>query len=73
VLLESDAKAAVAELEACLPDDAMCKWLEVQAREKAGDKDGAATAKQKIVDTPRRSMAYVYVRARLGRITTAVK
>jgi len=73
VLLESDAKAAVPELAACLPADAVCKWFEVRAREETGDKDGAAAAKQKIVDTPQRSMGYVYVRARLGTIPTAVK
>lgn len=72
-LLAGDAKAAAAEFAACLPNDTMCKWLEIEAREKAGDKAGAAAARQQILDTPRRSMNYVYVRARLGSIPAPVK
>jgi len=50
-----------------------CKWRQVTTLEKAGDKAGAATIKQKIVETPTRETMYLYVRSKLGTIAKPKK
>ena len=68
-----DAKGAAAHFDKCIAQQAYCKWRLVAALEKAGDKAGAAAAKQAIVDNPTRETTYLYVRAKLGTITKPKK
>jgi tetratricopeptide (TPR) repeat protein len=68
-----DAKGAAAHFDKCIAQQAFCKWRLVSALEKAGDKAGAAAAKQAIVDNPTRETTYLYVRAKLGTITKPKK
>jgi tetratricopeptide (TPR) repeat protein len=68
-----DAKGAAAHFDKCIAEQPYCRWRLVTALEKAGDKAGAAAAKQKIVDTPTRDTMYLYVRAKLGTITKPKK
>jgi tetratricopeptide (TPR) repeat protein len=68
-----DAKGAAAHFDKCIAEQIYCKWRLVTALEKAGDKAGAAAAKQKIVDTPTRETMYLYVRAKLGTIAKPKK
>jgi hypothetical protein len=68
VALVTNPKAAAEELAKCQPQDFICQRAEITAREQAIDKDGADAVKKTLVDTPSRSMTYVYVRAELGTI-----
>jgi tetratricopeptide (TPR) repeat protein len=67
------AKDAAAHFDKCIAEQPYCKFREVLALEKAGDKAGAAAVKQKIVDSPTRDTIYLYTRAKLGAITKPKK
>lgn len=69
-LSRGDNKQAVSHFGKCIAQHVYCKWRQIQAFEKSGDKAGAEAAKRKIVDTPTRETEYLYVRAKLGTIPT---
>ena len=64
-----DGKGAAAHFDKCIAEQPYCKMRLVTALEKAGDKAGAAAAKQKIVDSPTRETIYLYVRTKLGTVS----
>ena len=72
-LAGGDAKGGAAHFDKCVSEQPYCKWRQVTALEKAGDKAGATAVKQKIVDTPTRETMYLYVRAKLGTVTKPKK
>jgi len=72
-LAAGDAKGGAAHFDKCVSEQPYCKWRQVTTLEKAGDKAGAATIKQKIVETPTRETMYLYVRSKLGTIAKPKK
>ena len=70
-LASGDAKAAAAEFAQCVEDDFYCRYNQMQALTKAGDKAGADAVKEKLLKVPVRGFSYLYVRAKLGGIPKA--
>jgi tetratricopeptide (TPR) repeat protein len=66
-LAQSDAADAKAHFAQCLSIDAFCRWQEVIAAEKAGDKAGADAARAELLRVYRRDPVYLYVRSRLAK------
>src|SRR5207248_2788175 len=58
-LAAGDGKAAVAALQSCVPADFNCHYDLVRAQEKAGDKAGAAAARDAFFRTRLRGIEYV--------------
>jgi hypothetical protein len=64
-MASGDARTAAARFGECMAEHLECKYREVLALEQSGDRTRAATARQRILDTPMRSPEYLYVRAKL--------
>ena len=64
-LAQSDAAGAKAHFAQCLNVDVYCRWQEVLAAEKAGDRAGADAARAELLRVYRRDPIYLYVRSRL--------
>jgi tetratricopeptide (TPR) repeat protein len=65
-MAQSDAAGAKAHFAQCLNTDVYCRWQEVIAAEKAGDRAGADAAKTELLRVYRRDPVYLYVRSRLA-------
>jgi len=65
-LARGDAKAAAAAFSRCVAQDTYAQWRLTEAREKAGDKDGADQARNAVLRTNRRDGEYLYVRAQMA-------
>ena len=70
-LAQSDASGAKAHFAQCLGTDVYCRWQEVIAAEKAGDRAGADAAKAELLRVYRRDPVYLYVRSRLAKPAAA--
>jgi tetratricopeptide (TPR) repeat protein len=66
-LAQSDAAGAKAHFAQCLNVDVYCRWQEVLAAEKAGDRAGADAARAELLRVYRRDPVYLYVRSRLAK------
>ena len=66
-LAQSDAAGARAHFVQCLSVDAYCRWQEVVAAEKAGDRAGADATRAELLRVYRRDPVYLYVRSRLAK------
>ena len=66
-LAQSDAAGAKAHFAQCLNVDVYCRWQEVIAAEKAGDRAGADAARAELLRVYRRDPVYLYVRSRLAK------
>jgi tetratricopeptide (TPR) repeat protein len=70
-LAQSDAAGAKAHFAQCLNTDVYCRWQEVVAAEKAGDRVGADAARAELLRVYRRDPVYLYVRSRLAKPAAA--
>ena len=64
-IAQGDIPGARAHFDQCSPDDAMCKWQGVVAAEKAGDKAGAAAAREQLLKMYERDPVLLIARSRL--------
>lgn len=62
---KGDAAGALGHFDQCSPDDALCKWQGVVIAEKAGDKAGAAIARDRLLKKYERDPLHLIVRSRL--------
>jgi hypothetical protein len=67
---KGDAPGARAHFELCSQTDELCKWQGVVAAEKAGDKAGAASARDQLLKLYRRNSVHLILRARLTPATS---
>ena len=65
-LAQSDAPAAKAHFAQCRSEDSYCRWQEILAAEKAGDRTGANAARSELLRVYRRDPVYLYVRSRVA-------
>ena len=65
-LAAGDANGAATALQKCVPADFNCQYDRVRALEKAGDKAGAAAAREAFFKTRLRGLEYVYLWKKLG-------
>jgi tetratricopeptide (TPR) repeat protein len=64
-LAKGDAPGARTHFDACSPEDELCKWQGVVTAGKAGDKAGAAKAREQLLKVYARDPVHLIVRARL--------
>ena len=64
-LAQGDAAAARAHFDQCSREDETCKWQGVLAAEKAGDKAGAAAAREQFLKIYQRDPGHLLIRSRL--------
>jgi hypothetical protein len=67
---KGDAPGARAHFELCSQTDELCKWQGVVAAEKAGDKAGAASARDQLLKLYRRNPVHLILRTRLTPATS---
>jgi len=65
-LARGDAKTAAASFARCVAQDTYAQWRLSEARDKAGDKQGADQVRNKVLRTNRRDGEYLFVRAQLA-------
>jgi len=65
-LAQRDLVAARGHFAQCATEDTYCRWQEMLAAEKAGDKTAAATARDAILRVYVRDPIYLYVRSRVA-------
>jgi Flp pilus assembly protein TadD len=65
-MAHADLAGARGHFDKCSADDEMCKWQGVIAAEKAGDKAGAAAARELVLKIYRRDPVHLIVRSRLA-------
>ena len=63
---KGDGPGARAEFDQCSREDAICKWQGVMTAEKAGDKAGAAVAREQLLKNYARDPVALFVRSRLS-------
>ena len=68
---KADLAGARAHFDQCSSEDEMCKWQGVLAAEKAGDKAGAATAREQLLKIYARDPLHLIIRSRLAPPTTS--
>jgi len=64
-LAKADISGARAHFDQCSGEDDMCRWSGVLAAEKAGDKAGATTARDRLLKIYRRDPVHLIIRSRL--------
>ena len=65
-LARGEAKAAAEAFARCIEQDSYAHWRQTVALEKAGDVDGAAQGRKKLLSANRRDGEYLYVRSQLS-------
>ena len=63
---QNDPAGARAQFDQCSREDEMCKWQSVMTAEKAGDKAGAAAAREQLLKRYARDPVHLIIRSRLA-------